>query len=222
MGAALLFSATSSALAQQGVDSQSGVEPASAEVEAPPNREPIPTGKMLRYAKRVIAKYDEDGDGALHAKEWRPMRGRPATIDTDRDGWLTAEEFAGHIARYAQFRQILLLSPQDAKEPNAEGGHPPLASPQGETAAARPDKKYYVRKSRLPSGLPQSFIDRDRDGDAQLTREEFAPDGNVELAKRFRDLDANLDGIVTAQEFLKGAPPKIPAVAPATEPTPQP
>ncbi|KAA5543237.1 EF-hand domain-containing protein [Roseiconus nitratireducens] len=59
---------------------------------------PGPVGKvddkMVRYAERIIGRYDENKDGKLTASEWKSMLMSPADADVDRDGTVTIEEYA--------------------------------------------------------------------------------------------------------------------------------
>lgn len=51
------------------------------------------------WAKKQIAKYDKDGDGALVASEWEKMLVKPKGADTDGDGVLTVQEYAEFRAK---------------------------------------------------------------------------------------------------------------------------
>ncbi len=50
--------------------------------------------RYIEYFKKVFAKYDANGDGALTANEWASMSKDPTPADTDRNGRITLEEFA--------------------------------------------------------------------------------------------------------------------------------
>ena len=67
----------------------------------------------------------------------------------------------------------------------------------------RPDARFHVPASRLPPGLPAWFLERDLDGDGQLTFSEFAPRPTPELIEEFRRYDLNGDGVITAAECLR-------------------
>ena len=56
---------------------------------------PQPVGrKFLAYAERIIARYDNDHDGQLSKTESSEMLLDPTPADTDRDGLVTATEYA--------------------------------------------------------------------------------------------------------------------------------
>src|SRR4029077_18428886 len=71
----------------------------------------IVTAKLLRYAQRIVAQYDANHDRRLDADEWRVMQGQPSLADLNRDGQITVEEFAQHIANYSAGRAFRLSAP---------------------------------------------------------------------------------------------------------------
>ena len=71
-----------------------------------------------------------------------------------------------------------------------------------EKEAAR-EKRFAVRQSRLPGGLPPWFVQRDTNGDGQLTLAEFAPKASRSTLSQFGTLDANNDGLLTPREYLR-------------------
>lgn len=69
------------------------------------NSKPSTSGKSgkfsdvdLEWSKRQIAKYDKNSDGALSKDEWEKMIVKPDGADKDRDGKITAEEYAAYRA----------------------------------------------------------------------------------------------------------------------------
>jgi hypothetical protein len=91
-----------------------------------------------------------------------------------------------------------------------------------ETEAARRARKYYVAPSALPPGLPDWFIERDTNGDGQLTLDEFAPGGSSAERRQFALYDKNGDGVITPDEVVtvaKPSPEKAKASAEAKVPT---
>ena len=62
----------------------------------PTTRErPAASPKIVRYAERLLARYDTNQNDHLSRDEWSKMRGRPDILDRDRDGRLSPEEIAG-------------------------------------------------------------------------------------------------------------------------------
>lgn len=215
-----------------------------ADEEASTDPATIPA-KIARYARRLLKQYDANGNRQLQEAEWRRMRGEPAQADRDRDGAITAEELTEHIAGYGRQRKIRLLPPQpgdlmemapllnpemieataeavptDNREPDLPARGEAAADPSAEQPQESPrrDTKFYIPSSRLPSALPASFLNRDGDGDGQLTLAEFAASKSRAELDEFARLDRNGDGVVTATEYLSrtAAPAKAPP-EPTTE-----
>ncbi len=66
-------------------------------------------------------------------------------------------------------------------------------------------QKFYIPRAKLPTGLPEWFVQRDVDGDGQLSLAEFAPSsGRLETAEFLR-YDADRDGMITAKECLQSS-----------------
>lgn len=194
-----------------------------------------PTAKVLRYAQRVVNEHDTNGDGQLDQAELSGMEGNPRLADCDRDGAVTAVEFANYVAEYGYRRRIRLmpvvseekdrslplLSPAVTPDPRDRAGLArsgvDASKPNGGTSTAsgkptlkkqRSPRKYTVSRDSLPQGLPSWFLLRDMDGDAQLTLAEYARDGSETSIREFTRYDINGDGVVTPEECL-GAPRAI-------------
>ena len=50
--------------------------------------------KYFEYYKKLVAKYDTNGDGALGPDEWVSMSKSPEAADVDGDKRITVEEYA--------------------------------------------------------------------------------------------------------------------------------
>jgi Ca2+-binding EF-hand superfamily protein len=50
--------------------------------------------KYVDLAKRIIGRRDKNGDGVLTGSEWKTMLMSPAAADANRDGKITADEYA--------------------------------------------------------------------------------------------------------------------------------
>jgi len=191
------------------------------------------SAKILRYAERIVRQYDTNGDDRLQAEEWQAMRGEPATMDFDRDGTITIEEYSRYIFKYGRAHRIHLAAPPAYVESPpalfqpAAGGQ--LVEPEPEEElwdedmeeedelefltrssndrsrrrAPRSQQKFYVPRSKLPPGLPEWFVQRDADGDGQVTLAEVAPDGGQAAALEFFRYDSDRDGLITPKELLK-------------------
>ncbi len=188
--------------------------------------------KIFRYCRRLVKRYDADGNGRLTEGEWSRMRGEPRRADFNLDGAITREELAQHVADYGRRRKISLAKPPwgmipelppllhpttrpDTPNPTINGrtdgsddmasATEPAAQPDPSAFGPRGDRRF---AARLPKGLPDWFIQRDADGDGQLTTDEFAPKGARTQLDQFARYDANGDGVVTAKEYLRAAKAK--------------
>jgi len=68
---------------------------------------------------------------------------------------------------------------------------------------SRYQQKFYIPRSKLPTGLPEWFVQRDTDGDGQVSLAEFAPGGGRLEAAEFARYDTDRDGMITAKECLE-------------------
>ncbi len=170
--------------------------------------------KLLRYAERIVHKYDADKSGDLSLDEVRGMAGNPATADGNRDGKITVREFAEHAARFGAGRAIRLPRAGDGPLAASEGGQqPPVSDAAPAAAVVRDPRRDLKYTAALPAGVPSWFVERDADGDGQLSLAEYSPKLLKSEIDEFNRHDSNQDGIVTAKELLGSA--KDAAAAPA-------
>ena len=148
------------------------------------------------------------------------MQGTPQQADFNADGLITADELVRHVAEFARQRSICFVAPPwlgsgatspllkpvtaaDASTyPPSTEGLPRQGAPSTDEDLRR-RRKYHVSPKRLPPGLPDWFLQRDADGDGQLTLAEFAPNGTGSQRDQFARLNANGDGFLTPKEYLR-------------------
>lgn len=147
---------------------------------------------LARYA-RLHPLHDE-ATAWQHLPQPPPMIFQPVT-PADRPPASAAAEQGGMPAT-------------SAEESAADGG----AAAKGKAADKgqvledlRRGRKYYVAPAALPPGLPDWFIERDKNGDGQLTLDEFAPDGSAAARRQFHEYDKNGDGVITPDEVVAPA-----------------
>ena len=204
--------------------------PAPASAEANPADRPPP--KIVRYARRLLARYDADGSGRLNPAECGLIQGRPAVMDRDQDGQISLMEIARHVHEYGRYRRLgqtglISPAPSNPGQETADAADTLVTTidqndPTGPVAAAaeksgdeHPDAPYYVPPKLRPSNLPSWFTPRDRNGDGQLSLSEFAPTRSREAVKSFELLDTNRDSLLTPQEAAGSTQPKEPTTEPA-------
>jgi Ca2+-binding EF-hand superfamily protein len=202
-----------------------------ASVQSPPVAseiaERIPD-KVRRYAERLLRRYDANGDGKLQRGEWSKMHGNPDAADVNADGVITLGELTNWIAAFGRNRRLGTAgdspgaSPRDRPDSQAADASGAGKEKEGEGAAKgglqsetgpspRRGTTFYVPKTRLPAGLPSWFLDRDLDGDGQLSLAEFAPNPTQADLEEFARFDRNGDGFITAKEGLEALRPAKPA-----------
>lgn len=88
--------------------------------------------------------------------------------------------------------------------------NPPDISPSSNSGESAPGKalvrksgRFLTAKERLPQGLPDWFIQKDADGDGQISMAEFASEWTPEKVREFESYDRNHDGFITASECLQ-------------------
>jgi hypothetical protein len=107
-------------------------------------------------------------------------------------------------------------TPSAASTSKPGGSNLPAGPPSGNTGPAKapastvddkpaPKKlgRFHTGAELRPKGLPDWFIEKDTNGDGQITMAQFATDWTPELVAKFARYDLNHDGIITAEEVLK-------------------
>lgn len=107
-----------------------------------------------------------------------------------------------------------MASPVSAGAPTPATTSPAVASPATTSPAAassssdakpalRKPGRFLTARERLPKGLPDWFLEKDVNGDGQITMAEFTDNWTPEKLAEFAKYDLNHDGIITAAECLK-------------------
>ncbi|MGB7347793.1 MAG: EF-hand domain-containing protein [Pirellulaceae bacterium] len=91
-------SSSSAMASRKSSDSDTGGSTSSSSSKTPDAGGGKPDDKLVKYAERIIGRYDKNKDGALVASEWSSMLMNPAPADANRDGRVTIEEYALHLA----------------------------------------------------------------------------------------------------------------------------
>lgn len=134
------------------------------------------------YARGLLKKYDTNGDRVLQEEEWKKISGSPEKADSNGDKKITFTELVDRVS-------------QRRREREASG------------SAGTSDRRSYrviTAQEKLPEGLPGWFTDKDRNGDGQVSMHEYSRRWTDSTARRFLGLDKNDDGLITADEALKG------------------
>ena len=165
--------------------------------------------KYQRYAASLLRRYDANRSGVLEKDEWGRLRGDPKEYDRNRDGVLNVDEIASKLRGYTSSSKSSSKSKTTAKTTNSNRrertdwrSRRSTEKKESKEEDSRPSYRFLTAHERLPSGLDDWFTEKDQDADGQVTMSEFASSWNATKVEEFTKLDANNDGIITAQEAL--------------------
>ncbi|MBX3414102.1 MAG: hypothetical protein KF708_15550 [Pirellulales bacterium] len=166
------------------------------------------SGKVLRYASKLVAKHDADLDGRLQEPEWRRMSGTPRLADLDGDGIITVHELAQRVASYSRQRTLRLMPAREAEELPVASAEEPAAEDNEATVAlegpmANPAPEAAAAGNPAPGGNADNT---DQNPDRRRTKKSkqfFVPTSRLPkgVAKWFSERDANGDGQVSMVEY---------------------
>jgi Ca2+-binding EF-hand superfamily protein len=164
---------------------------------APPKPSSGDADRLRRFAESMISRSDQNKSGKLERDEWGSVRDAEAA-DANRDGLITLDEMMARLQAFAEGR-----GDRSREPPRGTGdsrGYGPLATTDAPRSYRLP-----TPQEQLPEGVPNWFFDNDADGDGQISMAEFVGGGEWSDAdaERFLGLDANGDGLVSAEECLE-------------------
>ena len=96
-----------------------------------------------------------------------------------------------------------ILPPGPRPDREASSRSPALPATAKAEPPAQKLSRFHTGIESRPQGLPQWFIDKDRNGDGQITMAQYATNWTPALVAEFNKYDLNHDGIITAEEVLK-------------------
>ncbi len=188
----------------------------------PPGGDP---SRMRIFAESVIKQYDKSSNGMLEREEWKDMRSEHQAADTSpKDGVITVEELSaalqtmaasGGFSRRGSFGSFGERGGErggfgERGGERGGGDEGDRGDDRGGERSRSESKQPVVKKSYrstpptelLPKGVPDFFLRNDADADGQISMSEYATSWNDQIAAEFQRLDANGDGILTAEECL--------------------
>lgn len=147
-------------------------------------------GDPAELAQRRIREQDKDGDGKVSFEEADGrLRDRFRDIDTNGDGYIDAQEYAGYYAA------------RSGGGPGGwgQGGWGPNG--QFERQKVEEERPVAMRYGKLPGGLPNWYDEFDTDKDGQVSLYEWRM--GKKTISEFNTIDLNGDGLITADEYLR-------------------
>ena len=162
----------------------------------------VPVGEEdEQKASDMLRRFDRNRNGMLDENEMARFSGNPLDFDRNRDGKLSAGELA---VRYARRREAEAEARAMRRSDDRRGR-------QKEPESSEIPDPYNGRKSfrivsdqDLPEGAPRWFEERDRNRDGQVAMAEYAGKWTESLVDEFFRWDTNGDGVITADEALRG------------------
>lgn len=156
-------------------------------------------------AERFMKTKDKDGDGKISVATEATAMFRDA--DKNGNGFLEVGEVEAKM-RAATSDPEASLAPvkpsEEAKEVESDSPPPDKNAPPPQPKSYR-FKTARERMEKDIKDLPNWFLEKDRDGDGQISMSEFAALWTEDLASQFTSFDANGDGVITLAECLKKA-----------------
>ena len=171
---------------------------------------PLPDGtvpsKVNRYARRLLDRYDTNGDGVIDATEWRQMQGNPKAMDFNADGEITLEELAAYAADFGRHRRMRLTGSM-VEEAVAE--LPPLYIPTAERDAIAAAQEAAQQAEAVPVALVNETVEADMEPTADSEGEEEGDDtGETAEPERSQPATDQVSSkrFVTPKSRLAGVP----------------
>ncbi len=151
--------------------------------------------RIAGYVSSQLDKYDKNHNGSLDSDELSAMSNAPKNADADGDGILSRSELEQYYG--GGYRSSSSGNAEASAKPEASSG-------RAERAAAEPSKDEGAgRFRRRDSGVRRSRDSSNSSSDGTIRMSDFEPEEpwSEEKLKRFYELDANGDGIITPAEF---------------------
>ncbi len=175
-----------------------------------------PSTDVSDYARDLVKKYDKNGNKMLEEDERGELRGPAAQADLNDDKVITVEEIVGSLSNRGSAARG---RDRSVRRERNEGDSDRAAGKTDATAKKRvytsvaagssaKDKEADKRRSyrftpaseRLNGNLPSWFKTRDRNKDGQVSMSEYSRSWTDRLARQYRELDLNDDGVITSKE----------------------
>jgi len=156
--------------------------------------------RAREFAESILRRYDRNRSGRLERDEWGELRGNPAEIDRNKDGVITLEELQAFAASFGQRRESSGSSSSGSSQ--GEGGGRQAVPGEATTVSGPKFVRFRRPHERLPQGLPDWFIQKDKDEDGQISMAEFSNSWNDATVSEFLRYDLDGDGVITPKECL--------------------
>lgn len=137
--------------------------------------------RVRDHAQALIKQYDKNGNYVLEKSEWQKMSKSHWSADGNHDGKITVDEMTRWLDRYSR---------------NRSSGRDSSGSEK------RPTYRSLKPTERLSDDLPDWFVEKDANGDGQVTMAEYASEWTDSKVDDFAQYDPSRDGVITPHECL--------------------
>ena len=156
--------------------------------------------RAREFAESILRRYDRNRSGRLERDEWGELRGNPAEIDRNKDGVIVLEELQAFAASFGQRRESSGFSSSGSSQ--GEGGRRETGPGEATVVSGPKFVRFRRPHERLPEGLPEWFIQKDKDEDGQISMAEFSNSWSDATVSEFFRYDLDGDGVITPKECL--------------------
>ncbi len=183
----------------RGSSSSSGSSSSPSSSSSKSSSSSTPSSRYREYARSLLRQYDKNKNGVLEKSEYSNMKESHQQADKNRDGRITLDELAGHLAGYSKGRTSSSGSSGSSSKSRYS------SSRRSSSSGSRGNGDTYralTPTERLPSGLESWFARKDIDGDGQVQMSEYSPIWPASMIAEFKKHDRNGDGVITPEEHL--------------------
>jgi hypothetical protein len=172
------------------------------------------------FARGVMSRYDKNGDKWLEGDELTAAGSMTQAADADGDKKVTINELVAQASAKRPTTPAAAAKPTERAQTSSESAGKSNSTsasksstnskrvytwtgggPAGEEKkAVRHTYRFSPAGERLPVGLPTWFKSQDKNGDGQVQMSEYSRTWSRSTVSRFRGIDTNDDGVITAKE----------------------
>jgi hypothetical protein len=154
--------------------------------------------RVQKYASSLLAQYDKNKNGVLEKDEWKEMKGDVKAADKNGDGNITLEELTAWLQQFGRGGGGHGRDESGSASGKSSGG----SSSGSGASATKVSLRFSTSTERLPSGLPDWFLQKDVNSDGQVAMVEYTSEWSKTKVEEFYDYDLNRDGYITPYECL--------------------
>jgi Ca2+-binding EF-hand superfamily protein len=162
--------------------------------------------RARQHAAALIKQNDKNNNGKLDGDELKSLSSFSRGADFNRDGTITLDEMTRRVGSFGGGPVAVSL---DSSRSSNRSRRPGLlvrmaeAQSNADRWSGRESYRFLTPTERLPKGLPSWFVQKDVDGDGQVTMAEFSSTWNETDLVNYTKFDKNGDGRITPSELVE-------------------